>query len=190
MGSYRTRARLSAPLFLVLAAVPASAERPGWHYSPLTGEGDRATLGCDREANDTAFTCLAVRCEDNYSVGVYVHSNRADDTGIWDMTLDREPRELVAGPAGGAPYGGRFTADDAAWLVDRIRHGTFVYLRPLAASGQPYAFIDLSGSFYAVNEALAWCAPRLPAAEPMPPSGVVPPQPEENNHGPSPARPQ
>lgn len=155
---------------LLASAAPAAGVEPGWHYSPLPGEGDRAALGCSREATSTDFTCLAVRCEDDFSVGIYVHSSRPDDVGTWDMTLDREVRSMRAERAD-APYGGRFVAD-ADWLLDRLRQGTFVYLRHAAAEGQPFAFIDLGGSLYAINDALAWCAPRVPAGEPNAEPGV------------------
>lgn len=161
MGSHR------AKVLILLAglALPASAEEPGWHYSPLPGEGDRATLGCDREAAPETFTCLAVRCEDDFTTGVYVHSYRPDDTGAWEMTIDRENRTPLA-EATDAPYGARFLAD-GDWLLDRLRQGSFVYLRPADAGGQPFAFIDLTGSLLAINRALAWCAPRVPAGEPI-----------------------
>lgn len=167
MGSHRAEI---LTLALLALATPALAQEAGWHYSPLPGEGDRATLGCDRDASAETFTCLAVRCEDDFTTGVHVHSWRPDDTGAWEMTIDREERTLFAEPAD-TPYGGRFVAD-ADWLLDRLRHGSFVYLRPAGAEGQPFAFIDLSGSFFAINQALAWCAPRVPKGEPIPAPGV------------------
>lgn len=157
-------------MLALLVSAPAMAQEAGWHYSPLPGEGDRATLGCARDSTPTSFACLAVRCEDDFSTGVYVHTSRPDDTGIWDITIDRE----VAAPravATDAPYGARFAAD-AAWLLERLQQGTFVYLRPAAASGEPVAFIDLAGSLFAINRALAWCAPRVPVGEPNGPPGV------------------
>jgi hypothetical protein len=158
MGPYR------AALLSLLLAAPATAQEPGWHYSPLPGEGDRATLGCDREATPDRFTCLAVRCEDDFSTGVYVHSN-IPSSGPWDMTIDRENKVLVAEPTAQA-YSGRFVLE-AEWLLERIRQGTFVYLRP-QGSTEPFRFISLDGSLRAINSALAWCAPRVPEGEPIP----------------------
>jgi hypothetical protein len=154
-----------ATVLILLAAMgsPATAIEPGWHYSPLPGEGDRATLGCDREATDTAFTCLAVRCEDDYATGLHVHASRDGVAGLWEMTIDRENAELLAEPS--TPYGGRFIAD-ADWLLERLKQGTFVYLRHTADTEGRFAYIDLGGSLFAIHRALAWCAPREPKAAP------------------------
>lgn len=152
-----------AVVFSVLAG-PALAQVPGWSYSPLPAEGDRASMGCDREAGPEAFTCLAVRCEDDYLAGVHVHSSRAQgDAGHWEMNIDRENRLSLAMPSE-APYGARFL-EDGEWLLERIRHGGYVILRHTDDTESGFAFIDLAGSFRAVHEALAFCAPRLPASE-------------------------
>ena len=152
---------------LVLGALPAAAQEPGWHYSPLPGEGDRATLGCDRDATPSDFVCLAVRCEDDYLTGVYVHVPGGAAAGRWDMTIDRENASLLA-ITSDAPYGARFLAD-ADWLLERLRQGAFVYLRRADRPQDRFRFIDLSGSLYAINTALAWCAPRVAPVEPSPP---------------------
>ena len=183
MGPYSAKALT----LLLLIAAPAVAEEPGWHYSPLGGEGDRATLGCNREATADSFTCLAVRCEDDFTVGLYVHSSLPDDTGRWEMTVDRENRTLVAAPTD-TPYGGRFT-EDTPWLRERLEQGTFVYLRH-EADGGPFSFISLEGSLYAITGALHWCAPRVPPSEPIAAPGVNPLTQMETPHGPPPARTQ
>ena len=156
MGSDRTRILIVAAL---LSVGPTMAQEPGWHYSPLPGEGDRATLGCDRDATQDEFTCLAVRCEDDYSAGIHIFTSRAVADGTWEMTLDRENRSAVV-QSGVGPYGGRFSADEA-WLLERLQQGTFVYLRHVDDSAAPFRFIALTGSLYAINAALAWCAPRV-----------------------------
>ncbi len=182
MGPYR-----AAALSLLLLTGPAAAQTPGWHYSPLAGEGDRATLGCDRDSTATDFACLAVRCEDDFSVGLHIHTSRhPDDLGTWEMTLDRENKQVEA-VASEAPYGGRI-ATETEWLLQGLRHGTFIYLRHADDVGGPFRFIDLSGSLYAITAALAWCAPRVPkTAEPNTASGVNPANSMENDNGPSPA---
>lgn len=160
MGSDRAKA-LTA--ILMLGAGPVLALEAGWHYSPLPGEGDRASLGCAQDTSATDFTCLAVRCEDDFTTGVHVHSSRAAGAaGPWEITLDRETRTLPAEAA--EPYGGRF-ADDDGWLLDGLRHGTFVYLRHADDGEGGFALIGLSGSFNAIAEALHWCAPRVPEDE-------------------------
>lgn len=142
--------------------VAAAGQEPGWRFSPLPGEGDRAALGCDRDAAADDFACLAVRCEDDFSVGVHVWSSREKGgEGRWEMTADREnfSGEAVADEG---PYGARFAAGDAEWLQERLRHGAFVYLRHGEDQDSAFRFIDLTGSMRAINTALAFCAPRVP----------------------------
>ena len=161
---------------LLFSAIPAAAgQQPGWHYSPVPGEGDRASLGCSRGSDAADFACLAVRCEDDYSHGVHVYTSRpAGDAGIWEMTLDRETRR-IATLAGKTPYGARLDDRDG-WLVDGLRHGTFVYLRHDDDMDEAFAFIDLGGSFRAITEALHWCAPRVPPDEQIGSPDVGPPE--------------
>ncbi|SMQ85595.1 hypothetical protein SAMN06295905_2882 [Devosia lucknowensis] len=161
MGSHPTKALIAASL---LAAAPTHALEPGWGYSPLPGEGDRASMGCARGSTDEDYSCLAVRCEDDFSIGIHIHSSRPGGTeGMWEMTLDREARQLEA-VSDLAPYDARLVDADG-WLLDGLRHGTFVYLRHHADPTGEFAFIDLGGSFRAINEALYWCAPRVAPAE-------------------------
>ena len=124
MGSRR-----AAGLIVLLGLVqPAVAQAPGWQFSPLSGEGDRAAMGCSRDATPQNFTCLVVRCEDDFSTGVHVHSSRfGGDAGRWTMTLDREDRAFIAEKSD-SPYGARIN-EDADLLLDRLRHGTVVYMR-------------------------------------------------------------
>lgn len=160
-------ARLLGLIVAMTITAPALAQAPGWSYSPLRGEGDRATLGCDRDATEQDFACMAVRCEDDFSVGVYVHTSRqGGDAGRWEMTVDRENHTAEARTSE-APYGARFTPEDAEWLEERLRHGAFVYLRHVEDTQEAFRFIDLTGSFYAINRALAFCAPRVPAPGPQ-----------------------
>lgn len=165
MGSHRAQA---LTLFVLLAA-PATAMEPGWHYSPLPGEGDRATMGCDRAATPDDFTCLVVRCEDDFTTGIHIHTSHVPVLGAWEMTLDRENAVFTA-RASPAPYGGRFI-ENADWLLDRIRQGAFIYLVNADDAAGNVAYIDLGGSFQAISAALAYCAPRAPV-EPKAGDGV------------------
>ena len=145
-------------------ASPGIALEPGWHLSPLPGEGDRASMGCARGSTNTDFACLAVRCEDDYSAGIHVYSSRPDgDAGLWDMTLDREDRSFKTTDEA-SPYGAKLE-DEGGWLLDRIQQGTFIYLRHAEDQDFPFRFIDLGGSFQAIAEALYWCAPRTKPGE-------------------------
>jgi hypothetical protein len=183
MGPHRAKALV---LLLGAAVLPAHAVEPGWSFSPLPGEGDRASLGCARDATDTDFACLAVRCEDDFSVGIHVYSSRmGGDAGRWDMTLDRE--DIAFDTTGDpSPYGARLADPDGA-LLDRIRHGTFIYLRHADDQHAPFRFIDLGGSFAAIAEALYWCAPRVPPAEQNAAQDVVHDNEMEMSNEPSPA---
>ncbi len=133
-------------------------------------------MGCARDSDANAFACLVVRCEDDYSTGLHVHTSRpGGSAGTWEMTLDREARQIDA--IGASPYGARLVDPDG-WLLDGLRHGTFVYLRHSQDMEDAFAFIDLSGSFRSIAEALQWCAPRVPPDEQIGSSDVGPP---ENN---------
>lgn len=186
MGSHRAAALIA----LFALSTPALAEAPGWRFSPLPGEGDRAAMGCDRDATAAQYTCLVVRCEDDYSTGLYIHTNRfGGGAGTWTMTLDREDMRFIADATSGL-YGGKIT-ENAGTLLDRLRNGTFLYLRHGADEYAPFAFISLAGSMTAINEALYWCAPRVPTVEQNPAASVDPDLPElEKPNEPSPTRPQ
>jgi hypothetical protein len=166
-----------APLALLLLAlgyVPSSAvsfsQSPGWQYSPIAGEGDKATLGCSRNARPESFACIAVRCEDDFSTGLYVQTSDRHKAGDWEVTIDRENATLSAGPTT-SPYDAKFAEDQDQWLLDRLRQGTFVYLRHVDDEDEEFDHISLSGSLYAINRALALCAPRVKSDAPTSPDG-------------------
>ncbi|MGV3490340.1 MAG: hypothetical protein ACO1OG_03375 [Devosia sp.] len=140
---------------LSFLASPSFAQTPGWHYSPLPGEGDRAAMGCNREASAEAFTCVVVRCEDDWSVGLHLHSSVA--TTGWTLIVDREPAVPITLEASRAPYSGRITGDIAE-LIEMLKHGGIAYLD--AEDGSVSAQIQLTGSLAAINRALFFCAPR------------------------------
>lgn len=156
-------------MLLALLGAPAAAQEAGWHYSPLSGEGDRATLGCALGSTPDAYACIAVRCEDDYSTGVHIHTSRPEgDAGSWAITIDKETRSFDAVAA--EPYGARLVGD-YSWVLDNLAHGAVAYLEPENGSGMPANHIALDGSFYAINAALAFCAPRVPV-EPNAGTGV------------------
>ena len=156
-------------LILALLSLPATAQEAGWHYSPLPGEGDRATLGCALNSTPQTYACIAVRCEDDYSTGIHIHTSRPEgDAGRWAITIDKETRSFDAQPS--QPYGARLVGD-FAWVLDGLANGAVAYLEPEAGSGMPANHIALDGSLYAINAALAFCAPRVPG-EPKAEPGV------------------
>ena len=178
MGSHRTKAliRLAALLATIANVFPSRAQEAGWSYSPLPGEGDRATLGCADGSDATSFVCFAVRCEDDFSTGIHIHTSRPEgDVGQWLVTIDKEERWITA-EAGNGPYGARVVEEDFAWMMDRLQQGGIAHLHPRDDQPLPRNRISLAGSLYAINRALAWCAPRVPRSEPMAPQGVKPEQ--------------
>lgn len=144
-------------LTLLALAGPALAQEPGWHYSPLPNEGDRAALGCNREATATDFVCLALRCEDDYSVGLHLHSSRPV-LGEWLLTIDRELAVPIVAETSTAPYSARI-GGDVAELVEALKNGGIAYLD--AADGSVSAQIRLNGSLTSISNALFFCAPRV-----------------------------
>lgn len=107
MGLHPAQALTAA---LALLAAPAAAQEAGWHYSPLPGEGDRATLGCARDSTPQNYACIAVRCEDDFTTGVHIHTSRpTGDVGRWAITVDKETRSFDAEAA--QPYGARLVGD-------------------------------------------------------------------------------
>jgi hypothetical protein len=145
----------------VALAWPVSAQEAGWHYSPLPGEGDRAAMGCGYAADAQEFTCLVVRCEDDHATGLHIHTSRpGGDAGRWRIDIDKDSYEVRAS-ASEAPYGARVEGD-VATLIDGLRNGAVAYLDPLEGDPVSRNGISLSGSLYVVNQALYFCAPRVP----------------------------
>ena len=158
-------------LALALLTTPATAQEAGWHYSPLPGEGDRAALGCALNSTPETFACIAVRCEDDFTTGVHIHTSRPrGDAGAWAITVDKETRSFTAEAT--KPYGARLIGD-FAWVLDNLRNGAVAYLEPEDGSPMPANHIPLDGSLYAITGALAYCAPRTPSpGEPNAEGGV------------------
>jgi hypothetical protein len=123
---------------------------------------------CDDASGATreVFACFVVRCEDDFDVGLYVHtSGPRDDAGKWVLQIDDVKHEFVA-QREPAPYNAEVQGD-VLQLIDEMKNGGVAYLeRPDGGGGHP---IPLSGSLYAINQALYFCAPRAPVEEPAAP---------------------
>lgn len=159
--------RYVAPLLLALSQ-PALGQEAGWHYSPLPGEGDRAALGCTYGSSPAAYACLAVRCEDDFSVGLHVHTSReGGDAGRWVLEFDKEGERFpVTAVSDGSPYHARIEGDVTP-LLDELKNAGLVYLDPVDGPSIDRA-ISLSGSLYAINQALYFCAPKVPSGNEVP----------------------
>jgi hypothetical protein len=124
-----------------------------------------------RDRSRACLPCGAVRGRlFNWPACPYEPGRGAD--GAWELTLDREARALQTTEAE-TPYGARL-ADPDGWLLDGLRHGTFVYLRHMDDEAGAFDFIDLTGSYHAIAEALYWCAPRVAPDEQSDQPGVMP----------------
>lgn len=157
-----------AALATIALASPALAQEQGWHYSPLAGEGDRAALGCGYGSTPTEFACLAVRCEDDFAVGLHIYTSRpGGDAGRWRIDIDDDDHEVDAKPDG-TPYHARAEGDVTA-VLEALKNGAVAYLDPIAGPEVPRNGISLSGSLYVINQALYFCAPKAPAEAETPP---------------------
>src|SRR5690606_16073977 len=133
----------------------------GWHYSPYPGEGDRAALGCAYGSTPQVHTCVAVRCEDDFTVALHLDTTRlGGDAGHWALHVDEERHEVVAAATESAPYGAKVAGDTAA-IVDAIRNGATLFVEPLDGNPVPLDGIGLAGSLHAIGQALYFCAPRI-----------------------------
>jgi hypothetical protein len=140
----------------------ASAQQSGWHYSPYAGEGDRAALGCAYQSTPEIHTCVAVRCEDDFSVALYIDTKRlGGDGGRWRLQVDEAQHEVIAEAVADSPYGAKVVGDVGP-IIEAIKNGVSLYLDPLEGSPLTRNGIGLSGSLYAINRALYFCAPKAP----------------------------
>ena len=154
-----------AALALLLPA-PAAAQEAGWHYSPFGGEGDRAALGCAYGSDEATFTCLALRFEDDFYVGLHNHTSRQrGDAGRWVLEFDKEGERFpVTAVTDGSPYHARIEGDVAP-ILDQLKNAGLVYLDPGDGPSIDRS-ISLSGSLYVINQALYFCAPKAPDEPP------------------------
>lgn len=158
--------RVFVPALLVLVAAPAAAQEGGWHYSPYPGEGDRAALGCSEGSTPESHTCLAVRCEDDYSVGLHIETTRAGgDAGRWRLQIDEaDAWEVDAEAVEGSPYGAKVSGDVVPFL-DAAKNGARAFVEPIDGADTSSRALPLEGSLYAINQALFFCAPTEPLPE-------------------------
>jgi hypothetical protein len=146
--------------WLVLAAT-GTAQEAGWAYSPYTGEGDRAAMGCSYGSTPDEHACVVVRCEDDFTVALYLDTTRAGgDAGRWSMQIDRQVHEVTAVDVAGSPYGAKVEGDVAA-IINDIKNGDSFFIDPRDGAEPPNRGIGLSGSLYTINQALYFCAPRI-----------------------------
>ena len=150
-----------AGVTLLVLLGPAGAQEAGWHYSPYPGEGDRAALGCAYGSTPEIHTCIAVRCEDDFTVALHLDTTRlGGDAGRWQLEIDNEDFNVTAVGVEGSPYSAKISGDVSA-IIEAIKNGVSLFLDPLDGSPVPSSGIGLAGSLYAINQALFFCAPRV-----------------------------
>jgi hypothetical protein len=155
--------------WLLVGTAAAAAQEAGWTYSPYPGEGDRAAMGCASGSTPELHACVAVRCEDDRSVAVYIKTSRPQgDVTDWVMQVDDAAPALATEPAAGLPYGARVraTGTSIATLVEALKQGSVAFLEPVGGDGPVVGAIPMSGSLYAINQALYYCAPEAGAEAP------------------------
>src|SRR5689334_3862001 len=103
-----------AILALLIGATPVAGQEAGWHYSPYPGEGDRAAMGCARDSTPQQHACLVVRCEDDFSIGVYIKTTiEGGDVRDWVAQIDdAAPVLRTEAVAPGVPYGAKVVDKD------------------------------------------------------------------------------
>lgn len=172
---------LQLAVALAITGAPALAHEAGWHYSPLPGEGDRAALGCTYGSSAETFACLAVRCEDDFTVGLHIHTSReGGDAGQWVLEFDKEGERFpVPAVADGSPYHARI-GGDVAPIIEQLKNAGLVYVDPQSGASIDRA-ISLSGSLYAINQALYFCAPKV--SPPVPSGDEVAPVDRQDSAG-------
>jgi hypothetical protein len=157
--------RLAALPVVLLLAAPAAAQEGGWHYSPFPGEGDRAALGCSPGSTPESHACVAIRCEDDYSVGLHIETTReGSDAGRWRLQVDADVWEVTAVEVAGSAYGAKVEGDTAPF-IDAVKNGGEAFVEPIDGAETSSRALPLSGSLYAINQALFFCAPTRPVEE-------------------------
>jgi len=150
---------------VALLATPTHAQESGWHYSPFPGEGDRATLGCTKSSTPASYACIAVRCEDDFTTGVHIHTSRENgDAGAWTLEFDGSDTPITAtAEPDTSPYHARFTGDVGPILFG-LKNSGLLFLTP--PGGEPLEQgISLTGSLKAITQALYFCAPKTSGDE-------------------------
>ena len=149
----------------LLLAAPAAAQEGGWDYSPFPGEGDRAALGCSAGSTPESHTCIAVRCEDDFSVGLHVETTReGSDAGLWRVQIDDQVKEVTAVAVPNSAYGAKIEGDVAP-IIAAIKDGGEGFVEPVDGAETSSRALRLEGSLYAINQALFFCAPAAEEPE-------------------------
>jgi hypothetical protein len=155
-----------AALLIATLTTAASAQEPGWHYSPYASEGDRAAMGCARTSTPKAHACVVVRCEDDSSVALYIKSSRPQgDVTDWVLQIDDAAPLLKTVPVeADLPYGAQVieTETPIPRLVDLLRNGGAAFLEAIDGGAPVPEGIPMTGSMTAIDTALYYCVPKAP----------------------------
>jgi hypothetical protein len=155
---FRQIARALLSAIALAAATTAAVAQDFWQPSPFPGEEDLAVMGCSDSTNEEAWSCLAVRCENDWSLGLY--------TELTNLTLEGE-FTLVVGevrfPVSGrmqeqsVPYSNRLDGDVSAIVAAMKAAEAVVIDRPRDPLNPGFDTIPLRGAAEAISALEARC---------------------------------
>lgn len=155
------RAVVTASLSLLIGSAGCGfASGRGWDASSFPNEPRNPAIGCSVGADDDYWTCLAVRCEDNGTLGLYYEYSDGGTNHPFSLMIDGEKFPVRPEAAGeGIAFPTRLTGDVVS-IVSRLKAGNQVKLvdmTPPLNSG--FDTILLRGSSRAIGAVEAACAP-------------------------------
>ena len=157
----RQIARATFSVIALAATAAAVVAQDAWQPSPFPGEEDLAVMGCSDSTNEEAWSCLAVRCENDWSLGLYAE--------LTNLTLDGE-FTLVVGeesfPVSGRtqeqsiPYNNRLDGEIPDILAAMKSAEAVVIDRPDDPLNPGFDTIPLRGAADAITALEARCTQR------------------------------
>ena len=74
--------------------------------------------------------------------------------------MEDEDFQVTAARVDGSHFGAKGDGD-VSGIIEAIKNGVSLFLDPMDGAQVPSSGIGLSGSLYAINQALFFCAPRV-----------------------------
>lgn len=150
--------------FSILCFGEAIAAESRWQPSPFEGEEKRAAIGCSDHATDEAWACIAVRCEDDGTIGLYAEiDGGGNGAGRWTLDVDGRGWEVYGDTGARA---GLYTAhllvapDD---LLVSLKKGRIALLDKRLQMADGFEIISLKGASQQIDRVLSACSRRLDA---------------------------